>query len=233
MNTFDGTFFGELQKLDALVKLGEYDSELMKPRDGFRLRLSELQEAGKVSDKFVRVTRAYVDMLAERSDGRYLLEKDFRVHPHRVYSYSLGRSGRKQLHIGFDAYPPSGLYPYPWGASVGLGFDFRNEHGIVNECVNDFEEFHEKVFCEPALFDATLGHLGGYAEPTQDFEAPLAAEQVSQYTPDMSQRWLFFGRRLLPDAITSLGSREEFVGQCIRVFDVICEGGYYNIKQDR
>lgn len=87
-----------------------------------------------------------------------MFEQDFRVRPNQVYSYSLGRSDRKQLHIGFDAFaPPTRDFhlPSPWGVSIGLGFDFRNEQGIITECVNEYEAFFEKVFVVPELFDAT------------------------------------------------------------------------------
>jgi hypothetical protein len=64
--------------------------------------------------------------LARRSVDRYVFEQDFRVRPNQVYSYSQGRSSRKQLHIGFDAVPPpTRYYSRPWGVSIGLCFDFR------------------------------------------------------------------------------------------------------------
>ena len=46
MNTFDSVFFNELAKMDALVKLNEYNSALMPSGDGFRLCVSELHAAG-------------------------------------------------------------------------------------------------------------------------------------------------------------------------------------------
>lgn len=226
MRNFDSVFFNELAKLDAIVKLNEYDSVLMPPRDGLRLRLSELHDAGKISDDFVRVTREFAVALAMRSRGRYEFEMDFRVRPWQVYSYSQGRSGRKQLYVGFDACTPSRFFSRPWGVSIGLGFDFRNEQGIISECVNEYEAFYEKVNVEPELFDATFGGLGGYAEPTEEFKEPVTAEKAGQTTPDMLQHWLFFGRRLTPDSITAMGSLDGFVDECIRVFDVICDVGY-------
>lgn len=155
-----------------------------------------------------------------------IFEKDFRVRPYQVYSYSQGCSGRKQLHIRLDATPPNRIFSSDWGASVGLGFDFRNEQGIIAECVNEYEAFHEKAFVEPELFDATFGGLGGYAEPTEEFKEPVTAEKAWQTTPDMLARWLFFGRRITPDDIAAMGSLDGFVDECIRVFDVICEAGY-------
>ncbi len=229
MNTFDSAFFNELAKLDALVKLNEFDSILIPPGDGFRLRVSEMRAAGKISGALAGLTRDFVDMLADRSNGRYMLEKDFCVHPWQVFSYSRGRSGRKQLYIGFDAYaPPTQDFHLqgPWGVSIGLRFDFRNERGIVTECVNEYEAFYKKVFVEPELFDATFGGLGGYAEPTADFKRPVTAEKAWQTTPSMLQHWLFFGSRLTPGDIAAMGSLDGFVGECIRVFDVICEAGY-------
>ncbi|TXT26560.1 MAG: hypothetical protein FD134_490 [Gallionellaceae bacterium] len=231
MNTFDSAFFNELAKLDALVKLNEYDSILMPPSDGFRLRVSELHAAGRISDAFAGLARDFVAMLAERSNGRYRFEKDFRVFPHRVYSYSQGRSGRKQLHVGFDAYPPSVIFPHPWGVSIGLGFDFRNAHGIITECVDEYEAFYEKVFVEPELFDATFGSLGGYAEPTGAFKGAVTAEKVWQTEVNILQNWLFFGRRLTPDDIAAFGTLEGFVDECIQVFDAICEAGYFLIER--
>ncbi|OGQ52433.1 MAG: hypothetical protein A3J24_13230 [Deltaproteobacteria bacterium RIFCSPLOWO2_02_FULL_53_8] len=235
MNAFDSAFFNELVKLDALKKLNEYDSISMPPRDRHRLRLSELQEAGKISDDFVRVTREFVVALAKRSDGRYEFEMDFCARPNQVYSYSQGRSGRKQLYIGFDAHePPTQDFHLqgPWGVSVGLGFDFRNERGIVTECVNEYEAFFEKVYCEQELFDATFGSLGGYAEPREVFKEPVTAEKVSQTTPAMLQSWLFFGKRLTPDAITAIGSLDAFADECIRGFNVICDAGYYHADKE-
>ena len=227
MRNFDGVFFNELAKLDALVKLNEYDSVLMPPRDGFRLRLSELHDAGKISDDFVRITREFVITLAMSSRGRYGFEMDFRVRPNQVYSYCQGRSGRKQLYVGFDACnTPSRFSSRPWGVSIGLGFDFRNEQGIITECVNEYEAFYEKVNVEPELFEATFGSLGGYAEPTEEFKEPVTSKKARNTTPDMLQSWLFFGRRLTPDDITAMGSLDAFVDECIRVFDVICEAGY-------
>lgn len=226
MNTFDGAFFNELTKMDALMKLNKYDSILMPPSDGLRLRVSELHAAGKISEAFVRLTHDFVVTLAKRSGGRYVFEQDFRVRPWQVYSYSQGRSGRKQLYVGFDACTPSCFSSRPWGVSIGLGFDFRNEQGIITECVNEYEAFIEKVYVEPELFDVTFGSLGGYAEPSEDFKMPVTAEKAWQTTPDMLQHWLFFGRRLTPDEISALGSFEDFVDECIRVFDVICEAGY-------
>lgn len=227
MKTFGSSFFDELAKLDALVKLNEYDSILMPPSDGSRLRISELHAAGKISDAFAGLTRDFVDMLAERSNGRYMFEKDFRVRPWQVYSYSQGCSSRKQLYIRFDATPPNRVFSSDWGASMGLGFDFRNELGIIAECVNEYEAFYEKVFVEPELFDATFGSLGGYAEPAEDFKKPVTAEKAWQTTPDMLQHWLFFGRRFTPNDIAAMGSLDGFVGECIRVFYVICEAGYW------
>lgn len=226
MNTFDGEFFNELAQMGGLVKLNEYDSALMSPGDGFRLRVSELHAANKISDDFVRLMHDFVDAIAKRSADRYLFDKDFCAYPYQVFSYSQGRSGRKQLHIKFDAYPPSKLFPYPWGVSIGLCFDFRDERGISAECVNEYETFYDKVCIAPELFDATFGSLGGYAEPNEVFREPVTAEKALEVIPNILQNWLLFGQRLAPDAITRIGSLEGFVDECIRVFDVISEAGY-------
>lgn len=220
MNTFDGTFFNELAALD------DYIFASIPPSDNFRLHVSELREAGKVSGDFVRLTHDFVAALASRSQGRYLFEKDFRVRPWQVYSHNQGRSGRKQLHIRFDATPPNRFISGDWGVSIGLGFDFRDKYGIVTQCVNEYEGFYEKVFCDQELFDATFGSLGGYAEPTGEFKMPVTAERTWQYTPSILQHWLFFGRRLTPDAISAMGSLNGFVDECIRMFEVICRAGY-------
>lgn len=229
---FDGVFFSELAKLDALVKLNEYDSALIPPRDGFRLRLSELQEAGKIRNDFVRVTREFVVALAKRSHGRYEFEMDFIVTPYVVGSHSKGRSGRKQLQIEFDARPPGGMFHRDWGASIGLKFDFRNKKGVITECVNEYEEFYEKVYCVPNLFDATFGSLGGYDGSTESIKEPVNAEKVFQSPVHITQNSLFFGQRLTPDAITAMGSLDGFADECIRVFDLICEAGYYHVHKE-
>lgn len=226
MNTFDSAFFNELAKMDALVKLNEYNSALMPPSDGFRLRVSELHTAGKISDAVVRLTRNFVVSLARRSGDRYVFEQDFRVCPNQVYSYSQGRSGRKQLQVCFDAYPLGGMFHRDWGVSIGMNFDFRNEHGIITECVNEYEAFEMKLHSDPELFDATFGSLGGYDGSTESIKEPVNAEKVCQSPVHITQRSLFFGKRLTPDAILAFGSLDGFVDECIRVFDVICDAGY-------
>lgn len=231
MKTFDSEFFNELVKIDALVKVDEYTSALMPPRDRFRLRVSEMHAAGKISDAFIRLTQDFIATLDKRSGGRYTFEKDFRAHPYHIFSYSKGRSGRKQLYVGFDAHQPSALFPCHWGASIGLHFDFRNEHGVITECVNEYEAFYEKVFADPELFDATFGSLGGYDGSTASLRASVTAESVCQTPPNMMQHWLFYGRRLTPDDITAMGSLDAFVDECIRVFDVISEAGYFQAEE--
>lgn len=232
MRSFDSVFFNELAKLDALVKVNECSSVLMPPRDGFRPRLSELHDAGMISDDFVRISREFVVALAMRSGGRYQFEMDFIVGPCAVESHSKGRSGRKQLQIEFDACPLGGRFHRDWGVSIGLNFDFRNEHGIITECVNEYEAFEEKVNCDHGLFDATFGSLGGYDGSTASIKEPVNAEKVCQTPVHITQHSLFFGKRLTPDAITAMGSLDDFVDECIRVFDLICDAGYYNHSYD-
>lgn len=227
MTTFDSTFFNDLARMDVFVKLNEYDSVLMPPLDGFRLRLSQLQRAGKVSEDFVGLTRNFVIALEMRSDGRYAFEEDFAVLPNHISSFSKHCSGRKQLYVGFDAHPPSELYSRPWGVSIGLGFDFYNKQGIAPRCVSDYETFHEKVYCDPELFDVTFGQLGGYSEGCGDAKEPVTAEMAWQSAPDMLQRWLFFGKRLSSDDVAMLPTLDEFVDECIRIFDLICDAGYF------
>lgn len=220
MKTFDQAFFNELAAFDDLA------FAKVPPRDGFRPCVSELHAAGKISDAFLGLTRDFVHTLAVRSRGRYVFEQDFHLRPFQVFSYSQDRSGRKQLHIGFDAHPRSDVCSGGWGVSIGLGFDFRNSQGIVAECVNDYETFYAKVFAEPELFDATFGSLGGYAEPTDDFTEPVKAGMALQAIPDILQNWLLFGRRLTPDSITAVVSLDGFADECIRVFDAITYAGY-------
>ncbi len=220
MKTFDHAFFNELAAFD------ESAFASVTPRDGFRLCLSEPHPAAKFSDAFLGLTRDFVHTLAVRSRGHYLFERDFCIRPFQAYSYSQGRSGRKQLHIGFDAHPPSSVGSGGWGVSFGLGFDFRNSQGIITECVNDYETFYAKVFAEPDLFDETFGSLGGYAEPTDDFTAPVNAGMALHAIPDILQNWLFFGRRVTSDSITAAPSLDAFVDECIRAFDTIAVAGY-------
>lgn len=228
MSTFDSAFFNELAKLDAVVKLSEYEFALMPPRDGFRLHLSELRDAGKISEDFVRVTHEFVSALSKRSRGRYEFEMDFIVHPYVVESRSQGRAGRKQLQVCFDAYPLGGMFHRDWGVSIGMNFDFRNEHGIITECVNEYEAFEMKLHSDPELFDATFGSLGGYDGSTESIKEPVNAGKVCQSPVHITQRSLFFGKRLTPDAILAFGSLDGFVNECIRVFDLICDAGYYH-----
>lgn len=220
MKTFDHLFFNELAAFDDFV------FAKVPPRDGYRPCVAELHAAGKISDAFLGLTRDFVHTLAVRSNGRYLFERDFCIRPFQAYSYSQGRSGRKQLHIGFDAHPPSSVGSGGWGVSIGLGFNFRNSQGIIPECVNDYETFYAKVFGEPDLFDETFGGLGGYAEPTDDFTEPVNAGMALHAIPDILQNWLLFGRRVTPDSITAVASLDGFVDECVRVFDVIADAGY-------
>lgn len=228
MTAFDAAFFNELARMDALVKLNEHDSVLMPPLDGFRLRLSQLHKAGKVSDDFVGLTRNFVIALEIRSDGRYVFEENFDVRPHQTSSCTKNLSGRKQLYVGFDAYPSSELFPHPWGVSIGLGFDFYNKQGIAPKCVSDYESFYEKVYCDQELFDATFGNLGSYSEGFGDSKESVTAEMACQSVPDMLQRWMFFGKRLSSDDVAAMATLDEFVDECIRIFDLICDAGYFD-----
>lgn len=225
MKNFDSNFFSELTQLDFCDESNGERYITVPQKDGARLRASEHHAAGKLSDSMISLTRNFVLSLTTRSSGRYQFETDFCVFPYRLTSYSLGNSGRKQLHIGFDAVPASSQFHTDWGCSVGLAFDFRNHHGINPECVNEYEAFIEKVFCEPELFDSTFGHLG-YAEPCEDFKDNVTAGKVMDYDVNILQHWLLFGRRFTPDAISAMGSLDEFVDECIRTFDVISESGF-------
>ena len=221
MGSFNSSFF------DHLAKLKEFDSFTFSPRDGVRWHLSELQEKGVVGESFVQLTCRFVDLLSARSGGRYEFEKDFCVRPRQIYSYSKGRAGRQQLYVRFDALAPHHLPFSNMGVSIGLGFDFRNEHGVIAACVNEYEEFIRKVYMNPGLFNSTFGSLGGYAEPHEQFSTPVSAKTAWKTTPTILQDWIFFGLRLNPSEILGIGNLENFVDECIRVFDLICEAEHY------
>jgi len=180
-----------------------------------------------VNSAFIKLAHKFVTTISKRSNGRYVFEEDFGVRPWQIFSYSKGREGRKQMHVRFDAYPPNRMIASPWGASIGLGFDLRGEAGIHAACVDDYEAFNEKVFCDPELFNATFGSLDGYAEPTGEFKAAVTAEMAWRSVPGILDHWLFFGRRISPDTIAAYGSLEGFVDECIRAFDLICDAEYY------
>jgi hypothetical protein len=228
MDTFDSTFFNALAEISDLALHGNEDGCIDLPVQDNELSISDLCTATTLDSAFIFLAHKFATTLSKRSNGRYLFEEDFGVRSWQIFSYSKGREGRKQLHIRFDAYPPNRLISSPWGVSIGLGFDFRGEKGIHAACVDDYEAFNEKVFCEAELFDVTFGSLGGYAEPTEAFKETVTAEKAWQTVPSILDHWLFFGRRISSDNIAAYGPLEGFVDECTRVFDVICEAGYYD-----
>lgn len=227
MKSFDSSFFSVLSQISDLELFGENGLVDLTLHDS-PLHISDLHDMENLGSAFIDLLHVFVATLSQRSNGRYLFEEDFSVRPWQVFSCSKGRVGRKQLHIRFDAFPPNRMISCDWGNSIGLGFDFRDQNGIHAACINDYEKFNEKVFCDPELFDTTFGCLGGYAEPTEEFNEAITAEKAWQTIPSILDNWLFFGRRISSDTIAAYGSLDGFVDECIRVFDVICEAGYYD-----
>lgn len=111
--------------------------------------------------------------------------------------------------------------------SIGLGFDLHVDDVISPTCVAEYEEFWMKVSDEPELFDAIFGALGGYAEPRDGFPGQVHAQVALQSIPNILQPWLFYGRRMGMDEVLKLGTLENFVEECTRIFDKICEAGFY------
>lgn len=230
MKSFDSTFFKELSRISDLELFGE-NGHIDLTRQDSSHHISDLHAMEDLGCAFAVLLHMFVATLSQRSNGRYVFEEDFGVRPWQVFSFSKGARGRKQLHIRFDAFPLNRLISTPWGVSIGLGFDLRGEKGIHAACVDDYEAFNSKVFCEPELFDATFGSLGSYAEPTGEFKEVVTAEKAWQTVPSILDNWLFFGRRVSTDTIAAYGTLEGFVDECIRVFDVICGAGYYNLAK--
>ncbi|MDD2722363.1 MAG: hypothetical protein PHH47_13760 [Gallionella sp.] len=199
----------------------------MKPFDGFPLHLSELQAAGKVSDAFTAITRDLAETIAERSCGRYMLETDFRTYPQCVFSYSKVRDGGKVLSIVFDAYPANDEFSRPQGVSVGLGFHYGNENLEVADCANEFEAYMRAIFVEKALFNATFGRLIEHEMSDED-----VYETAKQISPGHPLSYLFFGKRIASDAVATIGTLDDFADECIRVFDVICGAGYFQLANE-
>lgn len=226
MKSFDSSFFKELAQISDLELFGENGLVDLTLHDS-ALHTSDLHAMENLGSAFSDLLHVFVATLSQRSNGRYVFEEDFGVRPWQVFSFSKGARGRKQLHIRFDSLPSNRMISSPWGASIGLGFDFRGEKGIHAACVDDYEAFNSKVFCEPEVFDATFGRLGGYAEPTEEFKEAITAEKAWQTVPSILDNWLFFGRRVSSDTIAAYGSIDGFVDECIRVFDVICDAEYY------
>lgn len=231
MKYFDRTFFNELGELSDVNLLCTGGSGLI-PLDGrpsdSEIPVSFMQSKGKLSDAFVNLTASFVADLAVRSNWRLIFERDFHVRPYQAYSHSKGRSGRKQLHIHFEATPPGRLISRDWGVSVGLGFDLLCGNRISQECVIEYENFWFKVSDEPALFNETFLELGGYAEPVDGFSGPATAEIALKTIPNILQPWLFYGKRISFEEILRMGTLQNFTDECIRIFDRICEAGYYD-----
>ena len=231
MDHFDARFFSELTELSD-ARLYCTDGSAMIHLDSMPIKsvqlVSRLLAKKQLSNEFASLTSLFTALLAFRSKRRFVLERDFRVKPYQIHTYSKGRSGRKQLHIGFDATPQGRIISRNWGVSIGLGFDLHVDNMISPECVADYEEFWMKVSDEPELFDATFRELGGYAEPLDGFPGQVNADVALGSIPNIMQPWLFYGRRMGMDEALKLGTLENFVDECIRIFDKICDAGFYN-----
>lgn len=227
MNGFDDRFFSELGELSEtrLFCTGGSDTILL---DGLpeKLFVSKMLEKGKLSQGFAELTTRFAAELAIRSKWRFIFERDFRIRPYQVCTHSKGRIGRKQFHIGFDAIPQERMIYRDWGVSIGLGFDFWPDNVISQKCVADYEEFWTKVSDEPEQFDATFLQLGGYAEPIEGFRGPVSADVALHSIPHVLQFWLFFGKRMTVEDISNLGTFQDFVDECIRIFDRIHGAGF-------
>lgn len=229
MDHFDARFFSELTELND-ARLYCTDGSGMIPLDSMPSKSVQLVSCmlakKQLSNEFAKLTSRFTALLAFRSKRRFVLERDFHVKPYQIHTYSQGRSGRKQLHVGFDAIPPGRLVSLDWGASIGLGFDLHVDNVISPECAVDYEEFWMKVSDEPEFFDAIFGALGGYAEPRDGFSGQVNAEVALGSIPNIMQPWLFYGRRMTMEDIVKLGTLENFVDECMRIFDKICEAGF-------
>lgn len=230
MDHFDVLFFRDLSELSE-VRLFCSDGSAMIPLDSMpsenEQRVSCMLAKKQLSNEFAKLTSRFTALLAFRSKRRFVLERDFHVKPYQIHTNSQGRSGRKQLHIGFDATPHGRIISRSWGVSIGLGFDLHVDDVISPTCVAEYEEFWMKVSDEPELFDAIFGALGGYAEPRDGFPGQVTAQVVLQSIPNIMQPWLFYGRRMGMDEVLKLGTLENFVDECMRILDKICEAGFY------
>ncbi len=220
-----GDFFNELAKLDEYHFFEKVQSE--------GLPLPVLHNAGKISYEFLKLTEDFVAALTQCSRGRYVFDPDFKARPYQVCNQSKGRVGRKQLYLRFDATPFDHPGCSEMAVSMGLGFDFRNNQGIHAKCVDDYEKFHKKLCDDPVLFDDIIAQLGGYAEPYKQFEGTVTAMDARQRTPGILQPWLFFGRRITFNTILAMATLEDWVAECIKVFDIICMAGYYHTYKQR
>lgn len=223
METFNNEFFNELKKFRYSIFAS------IPPSDGFRLRATETYMAGKISDSFLKVTQKFVYLLNMRSDGRYVFEDNFCFDFQRhTFNFSRGKIGRKQLYVGFSSFLLNPLISDYSGVSIGLRFDFRNKQGVFIECIREYEEFFSNLYDNPQLFDSVFGDFGGYTEPAIDLEKPTTAEKVIRSLPTILDDRQFFGKFIHAEAVIAMTSLNDFVDECIRVFDVICVAGYMN-----
>lgn len=238
MNTYANKFFNELAKMSTAIDPNVESSENIAPNDGDILKISDLQHNSMISNEIIEFINDFVNALTERSEGRYQFEMDFKVAYCRLWSCNYGRTGRKQLYIGFDSVSPDPhpdwrIYPDSCGATIGLAFDLHNKYGIIPKCVNDYGKFYEKVYLEPELFDATFAKLGGHAESRcNTYNIPITSEDFFSNMPDILERWYILGRRISVYDFSEFGSLTGFVDECINVFDEICFNGFYDLEKE-
>jgi hypothetical protein len=211
---FDAAFFDELATLnDSTVRA-------IASTVGDRLTISDLRRDEIVGKSFADTTDNFVATLARRSNNRYRFSKDFRVYPGCVTSFCEGRESRKHFEISFVSYPQ-------WGehyAAIGLGF--AHENTICSQGIDDYAEFLAKVQENPGHFDTTFGSLGAFAQPTSVYSGPITAIKVVALESKYERAWGFFGRRLSVGECAAFGSINDFVDECIRVFDAIASAGF-------
>lgn len=248
MNTFDQEFFDELSKFNSSVW---YDAQ-KDLKDGFEvgLTLSELRKAGRIGDVLVDRTAKFAEILAKRSDGKYLFRRDFRVSPEQTYSFSRGRVGRMQFHVRFNSIKSNRFGYTEWGVSIGLGAEFYwgNRFDIwailYRNCglnlkaspMNDLDcanydlgsiDLDSDFLDQFDPFGDLIYELDEYLESAKPFVGcPIISPGNRNNLQSPFLASLFFGYRLSLDTILSFGTMENFVDKCIRTFDALDKRTY-------
>lgn len=224
MNKFDSLFFDELEIMDLVLRKG-VDYYIPKPRDGFRLRISELHEMNLICSEAVALLHKFVGRLALRSSGKYIFESDFVALPNYFYSYSIGFESRLQLAITIYANRKPGITPQ--GISVGLAFDLRDKNGISVNAVNDYEQFEGVVFCHPDEFNEAVSRINGDALGFEGIDSPITADKLLEAKVYLHERWLFIGKLISRNAMEKYETLDQFIDECISIFDAICASGLF------